>query len=830
MSLRRPGRRASAATTMILAPMLLASAAAAQYVENRYWVTDGSVNAVLPTDETVYLGGSFTQVSPATGAGVVLDTATAEVRRPYPLVDGVVHAVAPDGAGGWFVGGQFSRAGARDRESIAHVDASGEVTGWNPGVAGIVRALLVSGGRVYVGGDFITVGGLSRTYLASIDANTGAVTAWAPNPSGRVWALTSTNSSTVIAAGEFTTIAGVARGRVAEINTSTGVCTSFNPNANGAVYTVWARVTTDVATSRLYVGGDFTTLGGQPRARIGATDLFGTLLSYNPGADGAVRTVRTTFGAFSAHTVYLGGSFSLVGGQPRNALASTNAAGTLTSWNPGADSTVHSLVVAGSTIYVGGDFTVVAGVARRRVAGIDTAGAATPWDPRANGPVHALALWGSQLFAGGNLTGMGGVMRDRLAALDRHSGAATDWAPSADGPVYTLAHHHGVVYAGGDFQFINGLARFHLAGFDASTGQTTNWNPVANGPVFVMVPDGGTILIGGEFTVVGGALRSRLAELDIASFTVTGWNPGADRTVYELVLHDRTTPVPTTTVFAGGLFTSAGGATRSRVAELDRTTGAATSWNPPSFEAANSGYFVGTIVPADPFVYVGGAFYEVGGQPRAGIAALYSDTGQLSGWNANTVFPCQVYAMALGGEGLFVGGFFQQIGGVARDGLAVIDPFSAMPKSWDAATPAVNIGNSIAALAIDGPTVFVGGSFRSMAGSPRSGFAALSLEPVAVQETRAHAAGLAVTAWPNPTRARTELRWRSTSRASTEIVVHDVRGRVVRRFGALDLPGGDHRLVWDGRDDQGRSVSAGVYFARLRSGTRNATVKIVRLH
>ncbi len=50
-------------------------------------------------------------------------------------------------------------------------------------------------------------------------------------------------------------------------------------------------------------------------------------------------------------------------------------------------------------------------------------------------------------------------------------------------------------------------------------------------------------------------------------------------------------------------------------------------------------------------------------------------------------------------------------------------------------------------------------------------------------------------------------------------MIHDSRGRTVRRFelGALDA--GPYRAAnaprWDGRDDAGRTVAAGVYWARL---------------
>ncbi|MBD3161575.1 MAG: hypothetical protein GF346_05075, partial [Candidatus Eisenbacteria bacterium] len=46
--------------------------------------------------------------------------------------------------------------------------------------------------------------------------------------------------------------------------------------------------------------------------------------------------------------------------------------------------------------------------------------------------------------------------------------------------------------------------------------------------------------------------------------------------------------------------------------------------------------------------------------------------------------------------------------------------------------------------------------------------------------------------------------------ASASII--DAAGRSVRRL----APGGDGRFLWDGRDDAGRRLAAGVYFARIQ--------------
>lgn len=43
------------------------------------------------------------------------------------------------------------------------------------------------------------------------------------------------------------------------------------------------------------------------------------------------------------------------------------------------------------------------------------------------------------------------------------------------------------------------------------------------------------------------------------------------------------------------------------------------------------------------------------------------------------------------------------------------------------------------------------------------------------------------------------------------------------------LPAGAHAARWDGRDDAGRAVAAGVYFAALRCGDDRATLKLMLL-
>ena len=66
--------------------------------------------------------------------------------------------------------------------------------------------------------------------------------------------------------GLFTTIAGQPRGRLAAIDKTTGLLTSWNPNANGLVRSIV------VSGGKVFVAGEFTTIGGQPRTMFAVID------------------------------------------------------------------------------------------------------------------------------------------------------------------------------------------------------------------------------------------------------------------------------------------------------------------------------------------------------------------------------------------------------------------------------------------------------------------------------------------------------------------------------------------------------------------------------
>ncbi len=65
--------------------------------------------------------------------------------------------------------------------------------------------------------------------------------------------------------------------------------------------------------------------------------------------------------------------------------------------------------------------------------------------------------------------------------------------------------------------------------------------------------------------------------------------------------------------------------------------------------------------------------------------------------------------------------------------------------------------------------------------------------------------------------------------AAVHLDIFDVRGRRVRRLLDGERSAGTHHLVWDGRDDRGRPLGAGLYFLELRTPAVRRSLRVVRV-
>jgi flagellar hook assembly protein FlgD len=81
---------------------------------------------------------------------------------------------------------------------------------------------------------------------------------------------------------------------------------------------------------------------------------------------------------------------------------------------------------------------------------------------------------------------------------------------------------------------------------------------------------------------------------------------------------------------------------------------------------------------------------------------------------------------------------------------------------------------------------------------------------------------------PNPFNPATTLGFALASPGRVVMSVYDPAGRLVRRLVDGHRSAGPHEVVWDGRDDAGRSLPSGTYLVRLEQGD-GASVRRVTL-
>ncbi len=75
---------------------------------------------------------------------------------------------------------------------------------------------------------------------------------------------------------------------------------------------------------------------------------------------------------------------------------------------------------------------------------------------------------------------------------------------------------------------------------------------------------------------------------------------------------------------------------------------------------------------------------------------------------------------------------------------------------------------------------------------------------------------LKLTAYPNPFNSSTTITLNDMRGGDVEIRIYDIRGRLIKTL-LSGIQGGDKKAVWDATDNSGRSVSSGIYFARVET-------------
>ena len=211
------------------------------------------VNTFGQIGDTIFAGGRFQQVAPASGT-------PSYVRTNFFAFDALTGAI-------------------KSETGVGYTDPVFDNKIW---------AIATYGNSVFIGGEFTTVNGISRPKLVKIDAATGAVdTSFNPPiPGGIVWDLEmwdgpDGSTPTLIVAGSMSK-------KLVALDPNTGANTNYIklgiadpiPGAIGQVAVNYIAI--NPAGTKLVATGNFQTVVGESRTRLFIADLTGPSAALDP--------------------------------------------------------------------------------------------------------------------------------------------------------------------------------------------------------------------------------------------------------------------------------------------------------------------------------------------------------------------------------------------------------------------------------------------------------------------------------------------------------------------------------------------------------------------
>ncbi len=344
---------------------------------------------------------------------------------------GDVEALTAD-AGVLYVAGSFEHLAGAARSRLGALEtATGVVAPWNPDPAVFdsfdfpftgLNALAAAPEGILAGGDFSFLRGVRRTGLAVVDPATGAVAPWNGWLNGRVGALARSHGR-VYLVGSFTRIRGAARNGAAALDSRLRLLGWKPPRlAAGPADDV------TVFDRKVVLTGAFNWVGRTHRhGSIAAFDrVHGRLIDWGPPR--IFGTGMQLVGTRRAHV------YAILDGEPFTVVLLNRRTGRIERRLVHHDGDVYGAALRGRTLYLGGAFVSVAGQPRNGLAAVDAVtGRLLPWRQDADESVFSVALDGGTLFAGGQFAHVGNELRAGLAALDPGTAAVRPWSPFAVG-------------------------------------------------------------------------------------------------------------------------------------------------------------------------------------------------------------------------------------------------------------------------------------------------------------------------------------------------------------------------------------------------------------
>jgi uncharacterized delta-60 repeat protein len=674
------------------------------------------------------------------------------------------------------VGGSFTTFNGQPRSCLARLNPDGSLDStFNPeagiGSSRFIRSLaLQPDGKILVGGEFGILSGQPRNNIGRLNVDGTLDASFSPGADAGVECLAVQADGKILASGWFATLGGQARGRIGRLNADGTLDMSFSADADGSVNSMALE-----ANGKVLVGGQFGSLRGQTRTRLGRLNSDGSLdRTFSPGVSGGVYAVVYSLALQPDGKILVGGDFTTLAGESRSRvgrLSNTDAPiqslafdGSSITWRRGGGTPeVWSSGLAASTD--GNDWLDLGAGARItggwgltglslptnttiRARGFVTGGRESSWfvetligQPAVTGePVSktnnagtvatfsVLAgstppfayQWlkgGLALPDGGNISGVHTPMLTLSNVLGGDAGKYSVIISNSSGSVTSQAAILSVVEP-----VIVGqpLSQLGNAGdtveFNVATVGTLplsyQWRkdgtnlPAATAAALTLTNvqwadrGGYDVMVASKF----GSATSVVATFAVNLAIADAFDPGANGPVYAIAVQ------PDGRILVGGAFTNLDGQTCSRIARLN-----ADGTLEPSFNAGLNTWPDALAVQTDGKILVGGSFTTLAGEGRKCIGRLNV------GGSLDTAFDPgadgTVYSLVVQLDGsILVGGSFTSLDGQTNRYMGRLNADGILDGSF---SPAPNASVRVQAVQPDGK-ILAGGTFTTLGGQPRN--------------------------------------------------------------------------------------------------------------
>lgn len=327
------------------------------------------------------------------------------------------------------------------------------------------------------------------------------------------------------------------------------------------------------------VVGAFTNYNGTTINRISRLDPNGVLdgtFAIGTGANGNVVDVELLPG----NGMFLGGAFFQFNGVQARRVVKLLPNGTVDSGFsagiPGPNAQVNTIAVqSDGKVVIGGTFTEVGGVPRNRIARLNANGTLdTGFDPGAgaNADVTCVdVLEDGRILVGGHFTSFNGTARSSAAVLNTDGSLDNTFAIGAGFNSFVfacLALPDGTSMWAGSFSTFDGVLQRAIAHLDANGSAVAGFQNLMpfGSEVFSIapLPTGGFVL-GGVFTGVGTHVAPNVAVIDGTGSPDVNFVPGAGPSSQPLAIEQ----LASGRLLLGGTFSSYDGITRNRIARIE---------------------------------------------------------------------------------------------------------------------------------------------------------------------------------------------------------------------------------------------------------------------